>query len=313
MRPLGNKGFMIVQALMGAMLLGILGLAFAGLVKDMWMENQTLQSKNDELTLAQVIRQQISTPSLCNASFEVGRRSFNPTATSRNISVRLNPTNPASVVAQGVTLQNWNLTVQSFSLNNITKAVASFAGETLYAGDLSLQAQATNGRKNIYKSKTLGKIFLRVDDATQTITSCFISEDGTGIASSACASLGGTFNETTSVCDISNLKQRLLASVGQCPNGETMTGFDAQGKMLCAVPAAPAVASNYQCRGSVTVGCSDSGGGGNVASIRGANCCPAQTVSCEPVGKTHTGGSCGPHGDRMNVYQDYICTCKGVL
>ncbi|WP_374074610.1 hypothetical protein [Bdellovibrio bacteriovorus] len=308
-RP-GNDGFMIIQALMAAMLLGILGLAFAGLVKDMWIESQTLQSKSNELSLAQAVRQQLSTPSLCNASFDVGNRSFNPAASSRNISVRLNPTVAGSAVTQGATLQNWSLTVLSMSLENISVAVSSFAGETLYVGDMALQVQATNGRKNSYKEKTLGKLFLKVADATNTITGCFVGENGAGIASTACASLGGTFNSTTSVCDMSSLKQRLLASVGQCPSGETTTGFDSQGKMLCGVPvSAP---SNYQCRGSARLGCTDFSASMYDSYPLNANCCPSGKVRCEKVGGAHKSGSCGPHGDRSEVYQDYICTCKGV-
>ncbi|WP_374029635.1 hypothetical protein [Bdellovibrio bacteriovorus] len=308
-RP-GNGGFMIIQALMAAMLLGILGLAFAGLVKDMWLESQTLQSKSNELSLVQALRQQVSTPSLCNASFDVGNRNFNPASSSRNISVRLNSSNAGSAVTQGATLQNWSLTVLSMRLENIAVAISSFAGETLYVGDMALQVQATSGRKNTYKEKTLGKLFLKVSDATNTIIGCFASEYGSGVASSACASLGGTYNQATSVCDMSSLKQRLLASVGQCPEGETTTGFDSQGKMLCGVPvSAP---SNYQCRGSARLGCTDFSASMYNNYPLTANCCPSGKVGCEKIGGAHKSGSCGPHGDRSEVYQDYICTCKGV-
>lgn len=301
---------MIIQALVAAVLLGIMGLAFAGLVKDMWIESQTLQSKSNELSLVQALRQQISTPSLCNASFDIGNRSFNPANSSRNISVRLNSTVAGSAVTQGATLQNWSLTILSMRLENIAVAISSFAGETLYVGDMALQVQATNGRKNSYKEKTLGKLFLKVADATNTITGCFASEYGSGVASSACASLGGTFNQATSVCDMSVVKQRLLASVGQCPSGETTTGFDSEGKMLCGVPvSAP---SNYQCSGTARLGCTDFSASMYDNRPLSANCCPSGMVRCEKRGGARKSGSCGPHGDSSEVLQDYICTCRGV-
>ena len=100
-----NSGFMIIQTLVAAGLLGILGLAFAGLMKDMWTESQSLQGKSNEMSLGQAIRQQVSTTTLCNSSFEVGNRSFSFAAGSeRNISVRLDPAQVSSTVAAGSTL-----------------------------------------------------------------------------------------------------------------------------------------------------------------------------------------------------------------
>lgn len=318
MRTTNQKGFMLIQVLMGAALLGVLGLAFASLMRNMMMENQGIQSKASELALIQALTQQVSNSTLCMKSLV--DKSYTP---AKALQIKLNETDPDSAaVAAGTTLSNWGLQVVNFNYANATKVVDSFNGFTVYMGDMELEARALTGKKMAYAKKSIGKLLFRVRDANQTIVSCYTEESGNGATEQICQALNGTLNgnkcdltakiknEVTGAVGVCPADQALLGfsgngdricgaipnklmDVGSCPGGQTLTGFDGNGNKICGVlpqPVPPPAVPNYCVSNSGSRNCCGSGG------------------SCVKTGEVteHIGGGRGGFDTTIPVY---MCFC----
>lgn len=223
-----NQGFMMVNALVSAGIMAIVGLAMAGLMSDMWKETSNIQNKSNEIMLGQALRAQVATPLLCAQSL-VNKTGFNPGEGTRELAIRLIPTEPSSTVQSGSVLPEWGVTVKKLQLINIIKALESFGGSTIYVGDMSMLAEQNNSRKFTYKAKSLGKVFVKVSDTTHEITDCYGSDSASSIAEYTCETLGGSFDTILQRCDL----RKFLASLGYCPDTQVMKGFNAQGGLYC--------------------------------------------------------------------------------
>lgn len=219
----------MIHALLSAAIMAVVGLAMAGMMNDMWKETSNIQNKNNEIMLGQALRAQVSTPLLCSQSL-VNKADFDPTSNLRDLRIKLNVADSdANAVQAGSVLPDWGVTVRRLQMRNITKAMDSLGGNTIYVGDLVMTARQNNGRQLEYKTKSLGKIFVKVGDATSQISACYGSDSPDSVAEYTCESLGGSFDPASHRCDL----RRFLASLGGCPEGQMMKGFTSEGSLDC--------------------------------------------------------------------------------
>lgn len=322
-----NRGFMLIQVLMGTALLGVLGLAFAGLMRDMMLENQGLQSKASELALTQALTQQVTKPQTCFDSLV--NKAYTPTKALR---FKLNTADAdTNAVGAGSVLQAWGLRVVSFNYVRSSTAVNSFSGHTVYVGDMEIDVQALNGKKMAYQRKNLGKLFFRVRDSDQQIQSCYTTASSEGTTEKMCMDLGGVYSRATDKCDLSGLRNQIVSKIGSCPSGQAILGFDGSGAKICGEPPNK-LGSVGNCDSGQTLTGFNSDGSKVCSAITvassgqsklpkhctmstdrkqtGKNCCPGNAGSCVKTGEgTRHDPSGGRGGSDVNT-DIYLCFCS---
>lgn len=225
-----NHGYSMIQVLVGAALLGLLGIAFASLIKDMWIENKSLQNKSFEMTLAEILSAQLRNEVACIDHLK-NLTNFDPTQ-KRELQVEIEqPASGAEIIASsGTQLAKWGLKVNALELNEIA-LVTNISGESTYSGNIDLQIESLTGRPMPYKEKSIGKLFLRVNNATRTIVGCYAVEDQQNIIESACLGLSGQM--VNGVCSLDRFRDSVLASIGNCTGGDVLVGVFSDGRKDC--------------------------------------------------------------------------------
>lgn len=244
-----QNGFMLVQVLVAAGIMALIGMVMASVMSDMWKQSSSLQAKQNEMTFSDAVRQRLSTSALCRANL-VNKTNFDPTV-SRSLEVLIQDGAPA--VKTGSRPPHWNLEVERLDVQNINTAVTSIQGSTVYAGEVHFQGTSLTGSQMKYRNKSLGTIFLKVQDSSRTIVDCYFAESSDNLMENACRSMGGVMVGKT--CDLSAVKSdmakeicieikgtwkngkcdvsSLFASMGSCPAGQAASGFTADGQLIC--------------------------------------------------------------------------------
>lgn len=312
-----SHGFSLIQMLLGIVLLGMLGLGFADLIKNMWLHSHSVQTKNNEINLFRSISAQLATEKSCTASL-LNKSNFDPTQAVRPIVINYDGT----VISADAIVNAWGLKVDRFNLTNVNLAITSVNGRSTYIGSMQIQAEGLSQETFSYKNKDIGKLFLVVNDATKMIESCYAVEDFESIVQQVCASIGGTLVGNT--CSLNQLRQRTLASIGSCGTGEVLTGLKANGDRNCEAPKNK-LAGAGSCPPGTTVGGFNSAGSivcnANpasppappprvCASTSSRNCCPGNSGSCVVTGTVTEHDPSGGMGGNDVIHNNYTCFCQ---
>lgn len=294
------RGSMLIGVIASASIMALLALSFAGFIRDMWLESNSIQSKGHEMILAQMIRAQLSTSESCMDALV--NRAFNPSAKSIPLQIKLTENaSQAERIKDNAKLLNWGLKINGLALTEINVAVSSFNGSTIYSGDVELEAESLSGRKSKYKTKKVTKLFVQVDDSAKRITNCYVQDSAQGMAEFTCKSLGGKYIAKTQKCDLSGLTKELLSDVGECPDGKYLAGFNDNGKKVCGTVPDVSAPSISTCTEQVS-SCRGPAGGFK-------SCCATGTKSSCNVVSTAQGGSCTRDG-LITVIRTYLCICS---
>lgn len=304
---------MLVQVLMAAGIMALIGMVMASVMSDMWKQSSSLQAKQNERTFVESVKQRLSTSTLCRANL-VNKTGFNPAGT-RDLEVTVQEGSPP--VKAGSQLNSWNLEVERLYLAGINTAVASINGHTVYSGEVHFQGSALTGTQMKYRDKSLGSIFLKVQDASQTIVDCYFAESSDNIIENACRSMGGSMVGTT--CDLSTVRTNiakeicqslkgawkdgacdpssLFASAGSCPAGQSASGFAGDGSLICGKGTG----------GRICEFKTDSNSMSNPSAAK--TCCAAgEGSTCFTISQTNA-GSGGGKGGGNTVSFTKLCQC----
>jgi hypothetical protein len=210
----------LIQVLIAAGIVGVVALGVASVMQNVSMIGNNLQSQVGKSSLQTVLQKVLSQKPLCDAFINTGTTVHLPTVstpgiTDLTLNLRDSTGSNSSVVASGVALPKFDLTIATNGFHLVIPAGTAGVPngpDMLWTGYVELQAdklkQAAGGQA--MRTYVIGSLTVRVSPGN-TLTSC----EGFAVTPSTnCAALGGVW--VGSSCQFSYTYP--------CPAGQILTG-----------------------------------------------------------------------------------------
>ncbi|MGZ3769853.1 MAG: type II secretion system protein [Bdellovibrio sp.] len=197
-----NKGFSLVMALVAIGILACITMGIATLFNSFNAQTRHFKSEAGARALISTLQGIIAYRNLCTANLDPSTSVFNATTAAlaapnaMPLAIQLGGA-PAPTVQAGSLLQNFDVTVSYFQIQNAALVGADpVTGYPLYSGELALSLNklastptgvAGGTQMNV---RGIGTIFLAVTPGTNVIAGCWALPN----AQQACNQIGGTYN-----------------------------------------------------------------------------------------------------------------------
>lgn len=169
-----EAGFSLMEIMITAGLALILALAAATIQNYQAKGNKVTASQASNTALAAAVRSQLSRRESCVPSMVV--KPANYTGQSE-IAVQLGNTAGADRVQAGQELKSWKLRVNSLNVRNFSQYGTNSAGNTIYFGDVYLQADTAELEPgNRVKFKEASVVHLTFEVSGTTLVSCYAGD-----------------------------------------------------------------------------------------------------------------------------------------
>lgn len=174
---ISNHGSVLLQALIAAALLTIVGLTSATLISNVSSQNQIAASRAATMPLAGALRTQLSRHESCVASFAPRPTSYSAPS---EVGVNIGTTS----VTAGADLDQYGVRVTSLSVSALSQVATTTSGNALYAGDLVLATESSalsSGVRVPFRPVTVARLLFEVQGGTDLVW-CNSSDPGTNLA-----------------------------------------------------------------------------------------------------------------------------------
>lgn len=262
---MSQRGFSLVQILVGLALMGITMLGSMSIVQMMNRSQKTQDGRSSYQTLNGAIRSQLLRKESCVTSL-LGVPNMTTVAVSTVTPVRVSI--PPLTVADGQRLDSYGLTVnflrltnyQGFGITNGSRRY-HFANLEMSATTDKLSSSQVNGQEDRFQfNKVIVARVIVESDAAGSMLGCYGVDESvnmTQLIESFCGSMGLAMNG--SQCLVETKIREVINQGGGCPDGQSFNGFNASGSAIC-VPRAHLIGSMGGCGGGSFVSGVDGNG-----------------------------------------------------